>query len=59
MFTLTHAVYKNAEKAFILLVKQKPLLRNTFFPLQSFFVFNMLGLLIFASKMWHVWPYRQ
>ena len=46
-----HPVYKNAKKAFTLLVEQKPLLRNTFFPLQSFFVFNMLVLLIFASKM--------
>ena len=44
MFILTHAAYKNSKKAFILLVKQKPLLRNLF-------VFKMLGLLIFASKM--------
>ena len=46
-----HSVYKNAKKAFMLLVEQKPLLRNTSFPLQSFFVFSMLGLFIFASKM--------
>ena len=46
-----HPLYKNPKKAFTLLVKQKPLLRNTFSPAQSFFVFNMLGLLIFASKM--------
>ena len=46
-----HPRYENAKKAFILLVEPKPLLRNTFFPLQRFFVFSMLGLLIFASKM--------
>ena len=46
-----HPVYKNPKKAFTLLVERKPLLRNTFSPLQSFFVFSMLGLLIFASKM--------
>ena len=46
-----HRVYKNAKKAFTLLVELKPLLRNTFSPDKVFFVFNMLGLLIFASKM--------
>ena len=51
MILLMHPVYKNAKKAFTLLVEQKPILRNAFFTLQSFFVFNMLGLLIFASKM--------
>ena len=46
-----HPVYKNAKKVFTLLAEQKPLLRITFFLLQSFFVFNMLGFLILSSKM--------
>ena len=55
MFTLMHPVYKNAKKAFILLAEQKLFLEILFFPLKSFFVFNMSGLLIFASKMWQIW----
>ena len=46
-----HPVYKNPKKAFTLLVERKPLVRNTFSSLQSFFIFNMLGLLIFATYM--------
>ena len=49
-----HPVYKDPKKAFILLVEQKPLLRNDFSPFTKFIVFIMLGLLIFASKMWHM-----
>ena len=52
-------VYKNAKKGFILFAERKPLLKNTFSPYKVFFVFNMLGLLIFASKMIHIWPYLQ
>ena len=28
-----------------------------FFPVTKFFVFSMLGLIIFASKMWDIWSY--
>ena len=42
-----HPVYKNAKKAFVLLVEQKPLLRKIFFPLQSFFCFQYVRPLTF------------
>ena len=41
-------VPKNPKKAFTLLVEGKPLLSNTFFPLQSFFGFEYVRPLNFC-----------
>ena len=40
-------VYKNAKKGFILFAERKPLLKNTFFPIQSFFCFQYVRSLNF------------